>query len=274
MHKTVSGSQSDEILQTIKDFRLLDDIFMSKCFEDNEECTELLLNIILGRQDLRVQKTNSQYTIKNLQGRSLVLDIFAVDNKGKRYDIEVQRKDEGAGAKRARYHSSVVDANVLEAGTTFEVLPDTYVIFITENDVLGGNLAVYHIERYVAETGREFGDSSHIIYVNGAYRDDTPIGRLMHDFSCTKPDDMYYSELAERTRYFKEKEGVAEMSSIVEEISERGRLRGREEGMQEGIQQGIQFIVFRMLESDSVSYEDIAKYSGLSVEEVKSLKKL
>lgn len=274
MSESVSNSQTDETLQLIKDMCLLDDIFMTKCFEDNKECTELLLHIILGRQDLKVQKINTQYTIKNLQGRSLRLDIFVVDNEGKRYNIEIQKKEAGAVAKRARYHSSVVDVNVLAAGRTFEELPDTYVIFITENDAFGDNQAIYHVNRYITGTGRRFGDGSHIIYVNGACRDETPIGRLMHDFACTEPNDMYYSELAERTRFFKEKEGVAEMSSIVEEITERGIQRGRAEGIQQGIQQGIQTMVFRMLESDSVSFEDIVKFSGMSIEEVKSLKKL
>ena len=50
----------------------------------------------------------------------------------------------------------------------------------------------------------------YIIYVNGAYRGNDAIGRLMHDFSCTNPNDMNYKELAKKARYFKEeKEGVA-----------------------------------------------------------------
>lgn len=38
--------------------------------------------------------------------------------------------------KRARYHSSVIDANSLNPGDEFTDLPECYVIFITENDVL------------------------------------------------------------------------------------------------------------------------------------------
>lgn len=51
-------------------FRLLDDDFMSKVFEDTE-CAAFLLQIILNRDDLKVKKANSQYSIKNLQGRSV-----------------------------------------------------------------------------------------------------------------------------------------------------------------------------------------------------------
>ena len=44
-----------------------------------------------------------------------------------------------------------------------------------------------------------------IIMNNDNIQDDTPLGRLMHDFCCKNPDDMHYKELAEKTRYFKEK---------------------------------------------------------------------
>ena len=58
----------------------LDDDFMSKVFED-KNCVEFLLQIILKRDDLKVTSVSSQYVIKNLQGRSVRLDILAVDRQ-------------------------------------------------------------------------------------------------------------------------------------------------------------------------------------------------
>lgn len=63
-----------EDLQRLRGFRLLDDDFMSKVFED-KACTEFLLQIILQKHDLKVQSVQGQYDIKNLQGRSIRLDI-------------------------------------------------------------------------------------------------------------------------------------------------------------------------------------------------------
>ena len=74
----------------------------------------------------------------------------------------------------------------------FDNLPETWVIFITENDVIGKGLPLYSVERCFLDTGERFDDGSHILYVNGAYRGDTAIGKLMHDFSCTDAADMYY----------------------------------------------------------------------------------
>lgn len=67
-----------EDLQRLREFRLLDDDFMSKVFED-KVCVQLLLQIILNRKDLNVQKVHAQHDIKNLQGRSIRLDIIALD---------------------------------------------------------------------------------------------------------------------------------------------------------------------------------------------------
>lgn len=217
----------EEDLQRLRGFRLLDDDFMSKVFEDIK-CAEFLLQIILNRDDLVVKKSNSQYSIKNLQGRSVRLDILAVDRENRVYNIEIQRNDKGAGVKRARYNSGLIDANVTEPGEQYEYLNETYVIFITENDVLKKGLPIYHIDRMIKETGESFGDESHIIYVNSQIKDETALGKLMHDFSCTSAKDMYYEVLANRVYYFKEDEkGVAVMCKAMEDLRNESILEGK-----------------------------------------------
>lgn len=193
-----------EDLQRLRGFRLLDDDFFTKCFEGDTECIELILQIVLDKQDLKVVDVRTQVFVENLLNRSVRLDVLATNSVGHKFNIEIQRADKGAGRKRARYNSSMMDANLLEKGEDFEVLPETFVVFITENDVIGKGQPLYRIERCFLETGESFDDGSHILYVNGAYRDESPIGRLMHDFSCTNPSDMYYGVLADRVRFFKE----------------------------------------------------------------------
>lgn len=247
-----------QLLDKIKEFRLLDDDFMSKVFEDDYECIELLLHIIMEKPDLKVKEAHTQYSIKNLLGRSVRLDILAIDKLGKKYNIEVQRADKGAGAKRARYNSSLIDANSLVPGSSFDDLPESYVIFITENDVLGGNQPLYHIERVIKETNKTFPDESHIIYVNGSYRDETPLGKLMYDFSCRNPKDMNYKLLADRTRYFKENEkGVATMCKIVEDLISEEKKE----------------IALKILRDGKLAKEEIANYFGLTLDEVETLEK-
>lgn len=70
-----------------------------------------------------------------------------------------------------------------------------------------------------------FDDGSHIIYVNGSYQGDDPVGKLVHDFSCKRSDEMYYNELANGVRHFKETEGGRKiMCQAVEEYVEKKRL--------------------------------------------------
>ena len=223
-----------EDLQRLRGFRLLDDDFMTKVFEDIS-CAELLLRIILNDEGIRVLEAHSQRGIKNLQGRSVKLDILAVDSHNRVFNVEVQRSDRGAGAKRARYNSALIDANVTEPGDQYEDLNETFVIFITENDVMKAGLPIYHIDRVVRETGKLFEDEEHIIYVNSQIKDETKLGRLMHDFSCTDAKDMYNKVLADRVRYFKEDERGVEIMCREMEIM---RNQAHEEGIQKGIEKG------------------------------------
>ena len=252
-----------EDLQRLSALRLLDDDFMNKVFED-KACAEFLLQIILQRSDLKVAQVHVQHEVKNLQGRSARLDILAVDEENRVYNIEIQRDDRGASVKRARYNSSLIDANITEPGEQYEKLNETYVIFITEHDMLKGGRPIYRIERTVQETGESFGDRTHILYVNAQMKDDTTLGHLMHDFACTSADEMHYQILADRVRYFKEdKEGVATMCKIMEDMkNEAARKAEREKAIKSAR---------AILALGKLSYEEIADSLELTVDEVKAL---
>ena len=283
------NKKHQEDLQRLRGFRLLDDDFMTKCFEGDTACIQLVLRIILEIPDLEVTDVRTQVFVENLLNRSVRLDVLATDSAGRKINVEIQREDKGAGRRRARYNSSMMDANILPKGDDFDSLPETYVVFITERDVLGRGKALYHIDRYISDTGEPFGDGAHILYVNGAYRDETPIGKLMHDFSCTDPAKMHYGVLADRVRFFKEsKEGVQTMCKVLEEMRKVERDEGFKEGLKEGLNEGLKkgieqglnegltesmrAIALRMLDAGKYALDEIAQISGLSLDEVKKLK--
>ncbi len=253
-------------LERLKSLKYMDDDFMTVCLADNHEGVELILRIVLGRDDIIIKSVHTQELLKNLQGRSAILDVHAVDSARKEFDVEIQRSDAGAGAKRARHNSSLLDAHLLKPGDDTEDIPESYVIFITENDVMGKNQAIYHIQRYVETSeGKElFGDGSHIMYVNGKYRGNDEIGKLMHDFSCSNPDDMNYEELAKKARYYKQDEkGVATMCKIMEDM--------RNEAAQQAEQNKAKKMAIRMIKAGKMPLEDIADYTELSLDTIKEL---
>ena len=173
--------------------------------------------------------------------RKLFLDVFAKDSTGKCYDIEIKEADAGAVPRRARYHSAALDVDNVRHGTEFNQITDSYIIFITENDVMKGNLPKYIVERVVLETNELFRDGAHIIYVNGAYSDiETEIGRLIHDFVCKSAEDMLCQPLADITYKYKNTlEGVDYMCKAVEEYG----LQQRNEGIQQGILETIKKLI-------------------------------
>ena len=250
-----------ESLAVVKNLRLMDDTFMSKCLENAPECIELILQIILGKKDLKVVKSQTEYPIKSLQGRGVRFDVFARDSKGKEYDIEIQRENDGAEPKRARYNSALMDANALKSGEDFDKLRDTYVIFITETDAIGGGQELYEINRTIRQMrGREFGDGTHIIYVNGATRSTSAIGRLVHDLLCRNAAEMYFDILKRQVSQFKNsEEGRHAMCKAVEELVERGK------------RETMLAMAKRMLKDGILALKDIARYTGLSLAQIKKL---
>ena len=164
-----------EDLERLRGFRPIDDTFMRGLFKENIPLAELVLRIITGKPYLVLLKCETQADMKRVTGaRSVCLDAYATDSTGKKYDIEVQRSDNGADPHRARYHSSMLDIE---------------------------------------------------------YRDNSDIGRLMHDFNCTNASDMYFDLLAEKTRYLKENpKGVSEMCKVMEELRNESYAEGRAEG--------------------------------------------
>lgn len=223
------NEKHEKDMERIRALRIIDDQFMSKVFED-KECAEVLLRAILKKKDLKVKDVHVQYDIKNLQGRSVRLDILATNESGKLYNVEVQRNNHGAVPKRARYNSSLLDANITDAGEDYKNLAETYVIFITEDDIFGANKALYHIDRIVKETKKPFGDEAHIIYVNSKIQNNTELGKIMHDFYCTDANDIKNKKLAKRVKYFKEdEEGVTVMSNIFDEVRLETKLEAEKE---------------------------------------------
>ena len=106
-----------------------------------------------------------------------------------------------------------------------------------------------------------FGDGSHILYVNGKYKGNDEIGKLMHDFRSTNPEDMNYETLAKRARYFKQDEkGVAVMCKILEDMRNEAALNNARETAE------------RLIRKGKMTLEEIAEcIPMLSLDELKEI---
>lgn len=119
--------------------------------------------------------------------------------------------------------------------------------------MLKSDLPIYHIDRVVRETGEYFGDDAHIVYVNAKIRDNSALGKLMHDFFCKDSRDMEYKVLAERVHFFN-------MCKAMKDMRKEERLETSIETAKILLKQGV------------LSYEQIAEATKLSVTEIIALK--
>ena len=160
--------------------------------------------------------------------------------------------------------------NLLNPGDLFDNLPETYVIFITKNDVLGYNQPISHIQRRIKETEDIFQDGQHILYVNSKKQDDTELDRLMHDLHCKEADKMYSNVLSARVQQLKETtEGVNQMCQELEEIFIEGEQSGFLRGEQSGELKKARETTLALLEM-GMSVKQIAKAVNLSIETVQN----
>ena len=222
-----------------------------------------MLRIMLNNDKIKVRKVGVQQWLQNLYGHSAQLDILAEDEHGTQFNVEIQRSDEGASAKRARFYCGALDMHFLDTGEKYEALPDSYVIFITENDVLKKGWPLYNVQRCLTGNGEVFEDGSRVVYVNAACQDDTPLGRLMQDLNCKDP--------ANTVNYFKStKEGEANMTSIIEMYAQNHAEKVAAKAAEEAVHQSnVEFA--KNLLAEGMSEDFIVRTTKLSLEEVRAL---
>ncbi|MBR5400454.1 MAG: Rpn family recombination-promoting nuclease/putative transposase [Treponema sp.] len=281
MSETVFNNIDPATMERIKQLRLIDDELMTVVFGGDKKATELLIRILLNRNDLKVTKSMTQEQKHNLFGRSVTLDIVAEDIFMNEYNIEIQRADKGDIEKRIRYHQAMIDSHTLKKQEEFGKLPNLYIIFILEHDLYGKDVPIYYVRKILNVNDEEgnpllFNDGCNIMYVNGEYKGEDALGKLMHDFSTPNADEMYYKELAEKVRFYKQDEtGVQMASKIVEEYGDERAAQALQQGIQQGIQQGaLQQAIDsakNMLRIGLGTHEQIAQAQNLPLKKVQEL---
>lgn len=276
---------NSELRQVLQKLCMMNNKFMNLMLDDNIDAAQIMLRVILKDDTIKVISVRIQDFIQNLFGHSAQLDILAKDSTGRLFNVEIQRSDEGAPAKRARFYSSALDTRFLRNGADYVDLPDTYVIFITENDVLQDNLPIYNVQRTIKQSNRPFADGSHIIYVNSQCRDNTALGYLMQDLHCTEPARLHYSKFGKRMKFLKDsKEGEEKMTDILDlyiekKIKERTESRFQqmvaqkaEEIAEQRAEQKTEQIVLNLLKN-GITEEIAAKAADMPLAEVRELAK-
>lgn len=211
----------EEVLEIVRQLNIIDDTLFQKMGEDIDFCEEMI-STIMG-QKIKVKKVVPQNSIKNLQGRSVVLDALCETEDGKEFNVEVQKSDDDDHQKRVRYNTSCVTVNVTEPGTKFEKVPDVIGIYISKFDIFKSGKTIYHIDRVIRETGEVQENGLQEIYVNTKIDDGSDVAGLMQIF---KDPDAYdfekFPKVSGRKKRFKESEGGDKtMCDLVENYAKK-----------------------------------------------------
>lgn len=195
---------------------VIDDALFQKTAEDAGFCEELISAVL--KQKVMVKSVTPQNSIKNLQGRSVVLDALCILEDGRSCNVEVQKANDDNHEKRVRYNTSCITANIVEPGEKFEKIPDVIGIFISQFDVFGKGKTIYHIDRIMRETGEMQDNGLHEIYVNAKIDDGSDIAGLMRIFKEQEAYDFEkFPKISQRKKHFiKNEGGNNEMCEVID----------------------------------------------------------
>lgn len=248
----------------VNQFNLLDDTFCSKVLEDKDAC-EYLLTALLGRP-IRVIENKTQYSLRNLENHSVVLDALVEDDEHNIFNVEVQTEDEKNHERRLRYYSSAIDWSYLEKGKGYQELPDLYMIFISSFDPFKLNKNQYIIKKYIDGTNNVYDDGVHLYYFNAAVNDNTELSKLMQYFKKSDAGNTSFGALSKTVNSFKTQvEGVESMCKAVNDYAKELAEKSKPEWILEGkIENAVETV--RDMLKDGFDIEKALKYAKIDLQ--------
>ena len=216
----------EERLAFARSMNLFSTPFMREVFKD-KKATEYVLRILTGKPNLTVQENLTEYRISKLDTRDAVLDVIAVDQDGVFYHIELQLASSDNHIRRVRFYSAMVDSELLEKGTKYNDLPNTYIFYISMSDFMGLEEPIAKVDCTIGTKKKAYNDGKNIFYVNASVDDHSAVADLMNYFKLADPNDASHGELSDRIHLLKcEKEGEDPMCRVTQSFVDEGRIIG------------------------------------------------
>lgn len=229
----------------LEDYQLnLSDFALFLSVMKNKKAYQNTLSIILDEPDIEMEEVKVEQVILNKSGkRAIRLDAWGKSVDERQFNMEMQndiRNDDVK--KRSRYYQGLIDSPILKAGkdTKYQQLPSTVIIFITQEDIFGKDLAKYTFTEQCEEIqGLSLESGTTKIFLNMTSKNGSKILvsllQYMKKTELTNPDII---EVDER---------IQELDLIVAEVKESEEWEavqmnileiGIEKGMQDGMKAG------------------------------------
>lgn len=280
------------MIKSLQNLNLTDDIFFTLLMQQEEFCRQVL-SIILNKEFKKITYQQVQKSYQNLPGyKSIRLDVYAEDKDKNIYNVEMQKQEQKDLPQRSRYYQSMLDVSNLLSGkeVQYHQLKDTYIIFITEQDLFGLKRYQYSFENRCSEVdGLLLQDGTKKIFLNISGRNpeetDSALVSFLHYLKNTTDKAAKENEkllqihkIVTQLKNNEKLEGdYMNFKWLEEEAQERGWEKGLEKGMEKGLEEGIKkgkINAFLLLYQDgTLDKETCAKKLNLTLEEFDQLLK-
>lgn len=236
------------LLEKIKTMNLFHNTFISVVFKDEGACLHLI-RVLMNNPTLKILQFRTQNSIPQLISHGAQLDVIAEDENGKIYEIEVQRLEEPAPARRMRFYASVIDSELLRKGVDYSQLPEVYLFYLTKEDIWAQGQTIYEVKQILNSSVKNipYDNGLHTIFINAAIDDGSQIAKLMQYFKTAQAGDTSQGALSDYVNLLKSPEGGRKiMDEFMKEFAKyyhdagykEGETRGKALGEAEGQARG------------------------------------
>ncbi len=249
-----------------------------KILESEPEICRRILELLLHIKIERLEEPQAERMLQEgLDSKSVRFDVYVKDSN-RVFDIEIQTATKYNLQKRSRYYQSMIDMDCLTHGEDYEHLKDSYIIFICLEDIFDKKLPAYFFENICVQDGKtRLKDGAYKVFFNASEYDKIESKEEKAFFKFLlgdSADDEFTRTIAEKVNRAKKSAAFRRQYMTWEqEMKHLSRVafeEGKAEGLSEGARQKAVENAKNML-NDGVQVEQIAKWTGLSVDEIMEL---
>ena len=248
----------------------IQDNFLFQKVMRNKRICKLTLERLLDIEIKDISYPEEEKAIDvRLDSKSIRLDVYVNDDEGTVFNIEMQTsKDMEELVKRTRYYQALIDIDLLEKGQSYDALNDTYIIFICTFELFTGKRHKYTFKNICLEKPElnlNDGTTKLFLSTKGEMDDiSQPLKNFLDYVDGHAPADELMTEIdSEVSTAKKREEWRREYMTLALEI---------EKAKKKAIEEHVFSEVIEMLK-DNLSVDKIAKYTSLSVEQVRAIAK-
>jgi predicted transposase/invertase (TIGR01784 family) len=251
----------------LKDLTIKHNFMFGAVMCDEENCRELLERV-LNFPIERVEVSKEKSILYHPEYKGVRLDVYAKDEKGTHYDIEMQALQKSSIVKRSRYYHSQMDMEFLLSGEDYDKLPNSYVIFVCDFDPFKEKKYCYTFENLCLENRElHMNDGCRTIFLSTKGENDEEVPKsLVRFLKYVKADlaesmddfgDEFVAKLQRSVKHIKESREMEDRFMLFQELLRDERAEGRAEGLAEGLTFGRANSVLLLLEEKGVIPEDL-----------------